>query len=225
MKSFRNTMKQIKYTVIILKCTFYISAIFVLSLSISGCGTIGGFFNDMLRPERIVPVFDPNATITPQTGTVIYRKNGIVAMAVPIHDVKNLDAFAVLIYNDNAQWISFEQENCQMLDQSGNIIKQIDRSQRSFYLKRNYKPKLPPEFAADVFRYDKTIRVQGDHAVLPTEDFKKTNVMPKTKSLFFIYFPKRSTKSNNLRVIVPRVTSEFQQQQTTFVFKFRVQRG
>ena len=107
----------------ILKCTFYISAISVLSLSISGCGTIGGFFNDMLRPERIVPVFDPNATITPQTGTVIYRKNGIVAMAVPIHDVKNLDAFAVLIYNDNAQWISFEQENCQMLDQSGNIIK------------------------------------------------------------------------------------------------------
>lgn len=209
----------------ILKGILYISVIVALSVYLGGCAKVGDFFADIFRPERIVPVFDPNATITPQTGTVIYKKNGIVAMAVPLHEVKNLDAFAILIYNDTNRWITYKMEDCQLLDQSGEILKQVDKSKLSFHLPRNFKPKLPPEFAADVFRYDKTIRVQGDAAVLPTDDFKKTNVMPRNKSLFYIYFPKRSSKSNNLRIIVPGVTSEFNDQQTTFVFKFRVQRG
>lgn len=202
-----------------------ILVIFVLATTFLGCAKVGDFFVDLFRPERVVPVFDPDAIITPQTGTVIYQKNGIVAMMVPIHDVKNVDAFAVLIHNRTNHWISYIKEDCQMLDQTGNIVKQLDKSQRSFYMKRNYQPKLPPEFAADVFRYDKTIRIHGDHAVLPTEDLKKTNVMPNNSSKFYIYFPKRSIKSNNLRIIIPGVTSEFNDQQTTFVFKFKVQRG
>ncbi len=202
-----------------------IAVIFTLLGALSGCAKVGDFVTDIFRPERIVPVFDPNATITPQTGTVIYKKNGIVAMAVPLHDVKNLDAFAILIYNNTSHWITYKKEDCKLLDQSGEIVQQVDKSKLSFHLPRNFKPKLPPEFAADVFRYDKAIRVQGDTAVLPTDDFKKTNVMPKNKSLFYIYFPKRSTRSHNLRIIVPGVTSEFNDQQTTYVFKFRVQRG
>ena len=202
--------------------TCQILAMFTLSISLVGCAKMRDIAADIFRPERIVPVFDPDATITPQTGTVIYKKNGIVAMAVPLHDIKNVDAFGILIYNGTNHWISFIKEDCWMLDQSGNNIKQIDKSQRSL---KNFKPKLPPEFAADVFRYDKTIRMQGGHAVLPTDDWKKTNIMPKNRSQFFIYFPKRSIKSNNLRIIVPRVKSEFNDQQTTFVFKFRVQRG
>ncbi len=209
-------------TTIIWRNTLLFSVLFMISLSLAGCGKFGGFMNDLFRPEIKVPVFDPDATITPQSGAVIYEKNGIVAIAVPLNDVKNIDAFAILIYNKTNHWISYKKEDCQMLDQSGNITKQIDKSQESFYVKK--KPKLPPEFAADVFRYDKTIRVQGDHAVLPTEDFKKTNIMPKQKSIFRVYFPKRSSKSNNLRIIVPGVTSEFNNQQSTFVFKFRVQR-
>lgn len=204
--------------------TFQICMILVLATSLVGCAKIRDATNNFLRPERIVPVFDPDATITPQTGTVIYVENGIVAMAVPINDIKNVDEFAILIYNRTDHWISFKQEDCRMLDQTGNIIKQLDKSQQSFHIPRNYKPKLPPEFAADIFRYDKTIRVQGGPPILPSEDFKKTNVMPKNKSQFFIYFPKRSAKSKNLRIIVPGVTSEFNDHQTTFVFKFRVQR-
>ncbi len=206
------------------KCILQISVILALTIYLGGCAKVGDFFVDIFKPERIVPVFDPNAIITPQTGTVIYKKNGIVAMAVPLHEVKNLNAFAILIYNNTNQWITYRREDCKLLDQSGEIIKQVDKSQLSFHLPKNFRPKLPPEFAADVFRYDKTIRVQGDAAVLPTDDFKKTNVMPKNKSLFYIYFPKRTTKSNNMRIIVPGVTSEFNDQQTTFVFKFRVQR-
>ncbi len=196
-----------------------------LSISTIGCAKMRDGFVNFFRPERIVPIFDPDATITPQTGTVIYVENGIVVMTVALNDVKKADAFGVLVYNKTNHWISLKKEDCRMLDQAGNIVKQIDESQQSFYFGKNFKPKLPPEFGADVFRYDKTIRVQGGHAVLPTDDYKKTNVMPKNSSLFYLYFPKRSIKSNSLRIIIPGVTSEFNDQQTTFVFKFKVQRG
>ncbi len=225
MRLFCTTNNTAHNSYLIRRRTFQLFVMFALTISLVGCAKTGDFFSDLFRPERIVPVFDPNATITPQTGTVIYEKNGIVAMAVPLHDVKNIDGFCILIHNRTDHWISLNRDNCQMLDQSGNFIKQIDKSQLSFYLSKNFKPKLPPEFAADVFRYDKTIRVQGDAAILPTEDLKKTNIMPKNFTKFFIYFPKRSSKSTNLRIIVPGVKSEFNDQQTTFVFKFKLQRG
>jgi len=205
--------------------TCQILVMFAFSISVTGCAKMRDGLVNIFRPERIVPVFDPDATITPQTGTVIYVENGIVVMTVALNDVKKADAFGVLVYNKTNHWISYKKEDCRMLDQAGNIVKQIDRSQHSFYFGKNFKPKLPPEFGADVFRYDKTIRVQGGHAVLPTDDYKKTNVMPKNSSLFYLYFPKRSIKSNSLRIIIPGVASEFNDQQTTFVFKFKVQRG
>ena len=112
-----------------------------------------------------------------------------------------------------------------MLDGTGNVTKPIDKSQESFYLKKNFRPKLPPEFGAEVFRWDKSIRVQGDPAVLPREDIERTTVMPGQYARFFLYFRKRSITYSNLRIIVPKITSDFNDQQTTFVFKFKVQRG
>ncbi len=202
----------------------YIIILLVLTISIVGCGKLRNFANDLIRPERIVPVFDPDATITPQSGTVIYEENGIVVMVVPLHDIKNVDAFGVLIHNRTDHWISFEKEKFWMQDQAGNIVQQLSKAQQAFHLKKNDKPKFPPEFAADIFRWDRTISIQGDHAVLPSEDLKKTNVMPKRTLRFPIYFPKRSLKSKNLRIVIPGITSEFNEQQTTFTFRFRVQR-
>ena len=225
MAFFRKTTNTTQNISLVWSHTFQILLLLTLSISLGGCAKMRNVAADLFRPERIVPVFDPDATITPQSGTIIYVKNGIIAMAVPLNDIKNVDAFGIFLFNKTGHWISFKKEDCQMLDHSGNIVKQLDRSQQSFYLKKKFKPKLPPEFAADVFRWDKTLRVQGDPAVLPTADLKKTNIMPQNRSQFFIYFPKRSSKSTNLRIIVPGVTSEFNGQQTTFVFKFRVQRG
>ena len=209
---------------LIWKQTVYIIILFMLTTSIVGCNKLQNVANDMIRPERIVPVFDPDATITPQSGTVIYEQNGIVVMVVPLHDIKNVDAFGVLIHNRTSHWISFEKEKFWMQDQAGNIVKQLSKAQKAFHIKKNDKPKFPPEFAADVFRWDRTISIQGDHAVLPTEDLKKTNVMPRKTLRFPIYFPRRSLKSKNLRIVIPGITSEFNEQQTTFTFRFRVQR-
>lgn len=202
-----------------------ILAVLCLSLISLSCSKVPDFIKDTFQPEMIVPVFDPDAHIMPQTGTVGYVKNGITAMAVPLNDVKAVDAFGVIIYNRTNHWISFKKEDCQMLDGTGNVTKTIDKSQESFYLKKNFRPKLPPEFGAEVFRWDKTIRVQGAPAVLPRADLERTTVMPGQHAKFFLYFRKRSINYSNLRIIVPRVTSDFNEQQTTFVFKFRVQRG
>ena len=224
MMFFRKTTNTTQNISLVWSHTFQILLLLTLSISLGGCAKIRNVAADLFRREWIVPVFDPNATIMPQSGTVIYVENGIVAMAVPLNDIKNVDAFGILLFNKTNHWISFKKEDCQMLDYSGNIVKQLDKSQQSFYLKKN-KPKLPSEFATDIFRWDKTLRVQGGPPVLPIADFKKTNIMPQNRSKFFIYFPKRSSKSTNLRIMVPGVTSEFNGQQTTFVFKFKVQRG
>ena len=196
-----------------------------LPLSCTKVPEVPDFIKDTFQPEMIVPVFDPDAHIMPQTGTVGYVKNGVKAMAVPLNDVKAVDAFGIFIYNGTDHWISFKKKDCQMLDGTGNVTKPIDKSQESFYLKKNFRPKLPPEFGAEVFRWDKAIRIQGDPAILPREDIEKTTVMPGQHARFFLYFRKRSIKYSSLRIIVPRVTSDFNEQQTTFVFKFRVQRG
>ncbi len=177
------------------------------------------------QPVRIIPVFDPEATILPQSGTVIYEKNGITAMAVPLNDVKAVDAFGILIYNNTDHFISFKKKDCWMLDQSGDETRPIDKSQETFFLGKNFRPKLPPEFGVDVFRWNPALRIEGDPAVLPREDAEKTTVMPKRRTQFFLYFRKRSIKSLNLRVIVPKVRSDFDDVQSTFVFKFQVQKG
>ena len=65
----------------------------------------------------------------------------------------------------------------------------------------------------------------GAGAALPREDIEKTPVMPKRRTQFFLYFPKRSVSASGMRIIVPKVQSEDAEVETTFVFKFEVQRG
>lgn len=192
----------------------------ILFLANLGCATLQNAF----QTERIVPIFDPEATILPRSGTVAYVKNGITAMAIPLNDVKAVDAFGVIVFNSTDHWISLRQEDCSMLDQSGKVYKPIHRSQHTFYLGKNFTPKMPPEFRED-FRESRVLRSMGDLVPLPREDIEKTTIMPKRRVRFFLYFHKRSIKSSNLRIIVPKVHSEFTDTETTFVFKFEVQKG
>ena len=189
---------------------------FLLLAAIPGCSA--------LQPVQIVPQFDAEAAILPQTGTVIYEKNGITAMAVPLNDVKAVDAFGILMFNRTGNWVSFKRKDCQLLDQAGNVTKPIDRSQESFFLGKNFKPKLPPEFAMELFRHDRTLRARGDSIALPREDIERTTIMPNHRTQFFLYFRKRSIKSSSLRVIVPKVRNDLEDTESTFVFKFEVRK-
>ena len=185
-----------------------------------GCATLQTAF----QTERIVPVFDPEATLLMRSGSAAYVKNGITAIAVPLNDVKAVDAFGIIVFNSTDHWISLKQKDCSMLDQSGKVYKPIHRSQHTFYLGKNFTPKMPPEFRED-FRENRVLRSMGDLVALPTEDIEKTTIMPKRRARFFLYFHKRSVESSNLRIIIPKVHSEFTDIETTFVFKFEVQKG
>lgn len=191
--------------------------VLLLAATILGCSA--------LQPVQIVPQFDAEAVILPQTGTVIYEKNGITAMAVPLNDVKAVDAFGILMFNRTGNWVSFKRKDCQLLDQAGNVTKPIDKSQESFFLGKNFKPKLPPEFTMELFRHDRALRAQGSSVALPREDIERTTIMPNHRTQFFLYFRKRSIKSTSLRVIVPKVSNDFEDTETTFVFKFEVVKG
>ena len=192
----------------------------ILLLALLGCATLQTAF----QTERIVPIFDPEATLLMRSGSAAYIKNGITAIAVPLNDVKAVDAFGIIIFNSTDHWISLRQKDCSMLDQSGKVYKPIHRSQHTFYLGKNFSPKMPPEFRED-FRENRVLRSMGDPVALPSEDIEKTTIMPRRRVRFFLYFHKRSIESSNLRIIVPKVHSEFTDTETTFVFKFEVQRG
>ena len=196
----------------------------ILLLATLGCSTLQNTFETAFQTERIVPIFDPEATILMRSGSVAYVKNEITAIAVPLNDVKAVDAFGIIVFNSTDHWISLRQEDCSMLDQSGKVSKPIHRSQHTFYLGKNFSPKMPPEFRED-FRENRVLRSMGDLVALPTEDIEKTTVMPSRRVRFFLYFHKRSVESSSLRIIVPKVHSEFTDTETTFVFKFEVQKS
>ena len=196
----------------------------ILLLASLGCSTLQNTFETAFQTERIVPVFDPEATILMRSGSAVYVKNGITAIAVPLNNVKEVDAFGIIVFNSTDHWISLRQEDCSMLDQSGKVHKPIHRSQHTFYLGNNFTPKMPPEFRED-FRDNRVLRSMGDLVALPTEDIKTTTIMPRRRVRFFLYFHKRSVESSNFRIIVPKVHSEFTDTETTFVFKFEVQKS
>lgn len=201
-----------KYLQTILQCVAIFSLLTILSCS-------------AFQTVRIVPVFDPEATILQQSGGIIHVKNGITAIVVPLNDVKAVDAFGVVLYNDTNHFISFKQEDCWMLDQAQNKTKVLDRSEHSFFLGNNFKPKMPPGFPVEVFRWNKSLRMDGPPVALPQEDIKTTTIMPKRRVQFYLYFRKRSIKSSQLRIIIPKVYSEFDDVETPFVFKFEVIKG
>ena len=118
----------------------------------------------------------------------MYVKNGITAIAVPLNNVKEVDAFGIIVFNSTDHWISLRQEDCSMLDQSGKVHKPIHRSQHTFYLGNNFTPKMPPEFRED-FRDNRVLRSMGDLVALPTEDIEDNDHYAKTSGPVLSIFP------------------------------------
>jgi len=180
----------------------------------------GGF-----KSVKLVPVTDPKVNIFPRTNSVGIVKDGIIVLAVPLNDVKEVDAFAIIIVNDTGHWIHLYKNKCVLLDQSGSFSKPIPKSQESLYLSKGFKPKLPLGFKEDVFNWKHGAVWVGDVGGLPLNDIEKTQVMPKMKQQFFLYFRKRSISSSRLTLIIPNVYNETEGKKTTFAFKFEVQKG
>ena len=74
------------------------------TLMIVGCGG--------LKSTKMIPMYDPEATIFPKTNSIAYVKNGIIAIAVPLNNVKEVDAFGVVIVNKTNHLIIYKEKDC-----------------------------------------------------------------------------------------------------------------
>ena len=190
--------------------------IFILFATVN-CGSF--------RTVKIVPVADPKVNIFPRTNSVGIVKDGIIVLAVPLNDVKEVDAFGIIIVNDTNHWIHFYKNKCVLYDRSGTSVKPIPESQKNLYLSKGFKPKLPLGFKEDTFNWKHGSAWVGDTGGIPLNDIEKTQIMPKLKRQFFLYFRKRSVDSSRLTLIIPNVYNETEGKKTTFAFKFEVQKG
>ena len=191
--------------------------ILVVSVFLCGCAAF--------ETTKIEPIFDPEATVLPRSGTIAYAKNGILALAVPLNDVKAADAFAVIIYNGTDHFVSLKQKECWMLDGTGGQAKPIHRSMYTATLGKiinlHCHQNLSLKYFAgtDLFGFTEILR-------LYRLKISRRRGLCQSKDLeFFLYFRTRSIKSSNLRVVVPKIYSEYDQSETTFVFKFRSKKG
>ncbi|MBC8461297.1 MAG: hypothetical protein H8D67_25260 [Deltaproteobacteria bacterium] len=195
-------------TVILFSLTLFI---------IVGCASLQG--------TQIVPIIDQGATIFPQTMAVASLKNGLVVLAVPLNDVKEVDAFGIIIVNETQNWVSFYKNKCVLLDRSGSTYKPLSRSEETFHLGKNFKPQMPPEFPIEIFSWRHGILGRGNLPSMSLDDEQKTLVTPGGKRQFFLYFRKRSIDSSRLTLIIPNVYNEVSDEKATFAFKFEVQKG
>jgi hypothetical protein len=190
-------------------------AIFWVSIFIVGCG---GFRST----RNIVPLPNEDMTILKQSNGVAMTKNGISIAVAPIQDVKELDAFGVLIVNDTPNWISVKQEEC-MIVQDGKAVYPMETATALARLGSGYKQKMPNTFIADVFDWRKDINNKSSKGSKVVDEDKKVSIVTGSKSTIYLYF---STQGSNapMQLIVPNVYNETTKERTSFSFKFEIQK-
>jgi hypothetical protein len=157
---------------------------------------------------------------------VVAIKKGVAVIAAAQNEVKEADAFYLVVYNRSGQFISLDRSQIRLLDHNGKEYKPLSKSQKNFLLGARYTPRPPVGIKGDVFRYDRSMQDFGDISVSPLnpgEIFRK-KIMPGSRSAFFVYFRKRSIASPVLTLIVPQIELGGTREKITFLFKFEVQR-
>jgi len=195
---------------------------FVLSLAgivaVVGCGSIHG--------GHLVPIPDENSTFFNKSKGIAVLKQGVAVVVAPVNEVKEADAFYVVVFNKSGQWVNFDRNEIRLLDQFGNSYKPMTRQEQNFVLGSRYKPTPPFGLPGDVFRWDRTLNTQGDWvSPMSPETVTRTSVMHGGKAPLFVYFRRQSGKSPRLTLVIPNVELGSSLEKLTFVFRFEVQKG
>lgn len=173
-----------------------------------------------------MPIPDENSTFFNKSKGLATLKQGVAVVVAPMNDVKEADAFYIVVFNKSGQWVSFDRNEIRLLDQFGNSFKPMTRQEQNFVLGSRFQPQPPFGIVGDVFRWDRTLNIQGDWVTpLKPEEIVRTSVMHGGKAPFFVFFRRRSGKSPRLTLIFPDVELGSSREKLTFVFRFEVQRG
>lgn len=160
----------------LLPCSSALYFLIAIAILLASCSAF--------ETTKITPVPQPDATWLYESNAIAAFKEGIAVLAVPLNDVKEVDAFAVIVVNQTDHWVSFYKKECVLLDQGGGHAKPLEKSQLSVYLKKNFEPRMPLSLGSEVFRWKRDIVLKGDTGPIPVEDVDKTSVLPGRRSQF-----------------------------------------
>ncbi|HID56963.1 TPA: hypothetical protein EYP37_10580 [Candidatus Poribacteria bacterium] len=186
------------------------------AISLSGCLAAKEFV--------MTPAPTRNATILPLSGGIGIEKKGVIAVALPINNIKEMDVFALILVNKREHWISFYKRDCILLDQKGNEVKPFKDKEAKANLSRGVKPFIPLPFRSEVLRWRKDVITAPGTTLLPVENPEKLSILPGHKLRVFLYFKKQSVTSSQLILIVPKVFDEVTGEKISFAFRFKVEK-
>ena len=183
----------------------------------AGCGG--------LYSGHLFGVEGPETSATPNSKGGVYSvKNSIGVAAAAVNEVKEADAFYILIFNESPIYIEYDRDAVTLLDQDGKEHKQLSRS-RVRQLRRRYKTLRPPiGFRGDVFS-ERGLRLDRGDRVSPLNpaDVLSSKVMPKSRFEFFVFFPRKSAKSDVLHLKIPQVIMGNNGDELVYIFRFEKQ--
>ncbi len=199
-------MKQIIFPI----CACVCAALF------AGCGGV--------YSGHLFGVEGPGASLMPNSKGVYSVKNNVGVAAAAANEVKEGDAFYILIFNNSPMFIEYDMAAVTLIDQDGKEHKQLSRS-RVRQLRRRYKNLKPPiGFKGDVFSQRGYRLDRGDRvSPLNPADVMSSKVMPKSRFEFFVFFPRKSAASDVLHLKIPQVTMGNTDEELVYIFRFEKQ--
>lgn len=189
--------------------------ILILAILLAGCG-----FN---ATRNISPEGEAEAMVLLRTKGIATTKDNISIVVVPLHSVKKLDGFGILIINESTHWISFRKEEC-MLVQGRKVRRPVADKQISAHLGGSYRPTMPTELSADLFEWRRSVNLRGTRDAKIVDEDKKVSIMGGTKQKIYLYFSTQGDMAP-MQLIIPNIYNEATKKRTRFSFKFNVEKS
>lgn len=182
---------------------------------LAGCGSFGATRN-------IVPVPEPEMTYLKNTKGVATTKNSISIVVAPLHDVKEIDGFGVMIINDSSNWISLKKEEC-MLVQNGQALKPLKNTKVLSRLGANYQFQMPTELTSDIYEWRRDVNTKSSVDTKVVDEDQTISIISGSRENIYLFF---STQGNTapVQLIVPNIYNETTKQRTSFSFRFEFEK-
>ncbi|MBD3184158.1 hypothetical protein GF312_17875 [Candidatus Poribacteria bacterium] len=188
--------------------------IILLTIVLAGCG--------LNVTRNILPVADQDVVILPRVKGAASHKNEISLIVVPLEDVKEADAFGVMIVNESSHWLKFKKEDF-VLIQGGDVRKPMSESQVNVRMGASYKPTMPKELTADLYEWRKSINIRDSRGFRVIDEDKTLSVMRGNKEVIYVFF-KTTDDISPMQLIIPNIQKEETGERIRFSFTFEVEK-
>ena len=173
--------------------------------------------------DQLYGVEGPNTPRLPKSNGLIAFKNKVAVAAAASNEVKEADAFYILIFNESDRYVEYDPKAVTLLDASGKEHGQVSES-RLRQLKRRYTLKPPIGFKGDVFSQRGPRLDRGDRASpLNPADVFSSKVMPESRYEFYVFFPRVSAGSEHVHLKIPKMIHGAGGEELVYIFRFEKQ--